>query len=297
MSLHFESPKFARHGWRKLISDSFYQKIHSFQFRGARRIRNFLGLEPIDPEKLVSAILCESTCENEVFVDVGSQHGRHVRALFEYNDEKTRAIAVEANPHLAAALKKNFEAEILNNRLQVVHAAAGQSDGRTVFHVNVRDSGYSGMRQRNLPECGADYVISDVEVVTIETLVASLEGRIACIKIDVEGAERDVLLGARTVLKHDRPLVLFECAKNAAPYYGYELKDLVEWFEDLNYRVATLAGQSVEARDSNQLFESGICHDFVAFPEEELELRLTTLRKIVGRILGVDISIKNQSAL
>ena len=294
--MNFFSPKFHVHGWRGMIPRKAYGSIHSWRFRGARRLRLLLGLEPADPELLVSTLVCRFTSPGSVFIDVGAQRGRHVKALFENPVGDVRAVAVEANPDLAAELATAFSSEISANRLLVVHAAAGEEGGTAVFHVNLRDSGYSGLQRRNLPECGPDYETREIGMVTIDQLAAESERTVSCIKIDVEGAEWGVLRGAVKTLESHCPVVLFECANNAAPFYGYGLKELVEWFNQRGYLVSTIAGQEVQIHSADALFKSGICHDFLAFSKDGSTRAFVESRNAANSLLGMKFDLEAKTS-
>ena len=62
--------------------------------------------------------------------------------------------------------------------------------------------------------------------------------RIDFIKLDVEGAEGQVLLGALQTLSHFHPVVLFEFIPQYAARFGWQSRDqLVELLEGLGYIV------------------------------------------------------------
>jgi hypothetical protein len=60
-------------------------------------------------------------------------------------------------------------------------------------------------------------------------------GRIDLLKIDVEGAELDVLRGGRNTIERDRPKILFECW---ADERGQRKEELFRYLrEELRYKV------------------------------------------------------------
>ena len=56
--------------------------------------------------------------------------------------------------------------------------------------------------------------------------------RIALIKIDVEGAELEVLEGGKSVISRDKPLVIFEHGLGAADCYGTTPEDIYDLLYD-----------------------------------------------------------------
>ena len=68
-----------------------------------------------------------------------------------------------------------------------------------------------------------------------------------------------------SINKH-KPLVFFECANNAALFYGYDLNDIRLWFEKYNYCVCTINGINLNFENAGHIYRENICHDFVALP-------------------------------
>ncbi len=78
----------------------------------------------------------------------------------------------------------------------------------------------------------------------VSTLDAELAGRRpALVKIDVEGAELDVLRGGRALLADARPLVVFEHVASAARLYGASSGEIWELLGSLGYRVFAATGE------------------------------------------------------
>ncbi len=59
--------------------------------------------------------------------------------------------------------------------------------------------------------------------------------RIDVIKIDVEGAELDVLRGTAEVLKHFRPLIVVEVNKETYASAGYTITELTDYLQGFGY--------------------------------------------------------------
>ena len=255
-------------GWRKHLPANVYLAIHGWSFKGATRLRRQLGLQPRDVEKLVSAYACAFTRPDSTFLDVGAQHGRHVRAVLESGPITANVVAFEANPSLALKFKDNFAEAIASSRLRVVNAAVADEPGTAEFFVNTFDSGYSGLVRRNIAETRDAYSQCTVARISIDGFSRDLEKKVSCIKIDVEGAEFAVLKGAERTLSESQPIVLFECASNAAPFYGHGLPEVVLWLNERGFAIATIDGQRISRDEAQGLFDSRSCCDFVAYPEE-----------------------------
>jgi FkbM family methyltransferase len=123
-----------------------------------------------------------------------------------------RHIAYEPLPELATRLAAEFPAVDVRGR------ALSDHGGETEFvHVLTRP-GWSGFRERPYP--GSETVRRIT--VTTERLDEALAPDYVphFIKIDVEGAEEQVLRGAQETIRRYRPVVALEHGVGSADYYG-----------------------------------------------------------------------------
>jgi FkbM family methyltransferase len=134
-------------------------------------------------------------------VDVGANHGywaTHVLSMC----RPVRYLAVEASPLLQAELSARLRNHVA---VEVAPVAAGRAAGRATFHLTADDAGASLLRPRSAEMrsvYGAGFEVAqavEVEVRTVGELTAGWD-RISLLKIDVQGAELDVLMGAKKIL-------------------------------------------------------------------------------------------------
>jgi Methyltransferase FkbM domain len=110
----------------------------------------------------------------------------------------------------------------------------------------------------------------DVPVSTLDTLLG--DQHVDFIKIDVEGAEFDVLEGARDVVAGSRPVILFEFGLAGADYFGVDAAKMYALLQALGYEVYTVADH-VEGREPLTLsaftthFNLNSKYNFVAAPK------------------------------
>ena len=87
--------------------------------------------------------------------------------------------------------------------------AVAESTGQADFYQFDKDISLSSLNRHAAERCGSPQV-NRVQVGTIDSVFAGRSEKISFIKIDVQGAELKVLLGAREVIFADRPVILFE---------------------------------------------------------------------------------------
>ena len=147
-----------------------------------------------------------------VFVDIGANVGAIALAVAEL--ARTRRISVvclEPNARLARRLRSNLLINQLED-VRVIEKAAASENGTITLYQVAGDAPNQGLSTTRDGISSEDREPTTVEAVTIDSLL--LEPDLATgplvLKIDVEGAEYEVLAGARETLANRRPAVVFE---------------------------------------------------------------------------------------
>jgi FkbM family methyltransferase len=181
-----------------------------------------------------------------VFWDVGANIGFYSLLILS-TDETATAVLFEPDPDNCALIRRTLsDGRIAQARL--IEAAAGATDGTAAFFAD-RVSGLTGSLQ---PEAEAfvrrNYAAAprrlDVLTVRLDSLLAGADPLPppTVIKIDVEGAEDDVIEGAAEILSRHAPLIVFES------FAGPE-GTTVRALEARGYRVVSAEGPDA-ARDA-----------------------------------------------
>jgi FkbM family methyltransferase len=197
--------------------------------------------------------------EDSSCVDIGANWGG-VTAHMVRMAPRGRHQAFEPLPHLAAELRRRYPG------VTVHEAAASDEAGEAEFHHVVDDAGYSGLRRRT-------YARPDVRVERIRVRTCRLDDvldpavPIAFVKVDVEGAELQVLRGARETLARWRPWVVFEHGRGAADHYGTTPELVYRALADCGLSVFPLAGGLPYAEDEfAAAFARGTRWNYLARP-------------------------------
>jgi FkbM family methyltransferase len=162
--------------------------------------------------------LCSPVCEGDVVLDVGAYIGTHTLAFSRAVGASGRVISIEPQLATFALLKKNVEANSVDN-VQLENAAASSEPGNLLIpsiHIEQPDSfGSASLLQAHLVESqgfgGASEPTSQDDVVRAITIDSIGVSHCALIKIDAEGMEESVLRGALLTLRRCTPIVYAEC--------------------------------------------------------------------------------------
>jgi FkbM family methyltransferase len=203
-------------------------------YPGARRL--------LHEEIAVEAVLAAVLRDDATYVDVGTNRGQLLRVALRAAPAG-RHVAFEPIPELAAELRREFP--LLDSRQLALSAQPGTAE---FCHFRTMD-GWSGLR-RSLEvsdERGAPEYI-EVRVSTLDVELAELQPRV--IKIDVEGAELEVVQGAREVLARAKPFVIFEHVPSASALYGSSPGAVWDELRALGYEIFAITGEGPFERDA-----------------------------------------------
>jgi len=184
--------------------------------------RDHMFFRPVIDEPLETAVVGRLLEPGMHVVDVGANRGWYTLYAAALVGPSGWVIAVEPDPVPLEMLRENVAANRLAN-VTIVDGAVGAEAGEFRF-VTERESALSHLA-RDESDTGATEF--RVQVQTLDDLIASSDrGAVDLVKVDVEGAEIDVLAGATHVLRDDRPVVLVEVEEAHQQRYGSTPSDV-----------------------------------------------------------------------
>jgi len=187
--------------------------------------RDLMRAYPVQVKRFYEDALLDymKNCQQPgVMVDIGGNIGNHsIYAAALLGRDVVTFEPVAAN---YACLLKNIADNGLADKIRPIQMALGQVAGRARA-VNLLATNCGAARLERASE-------GDIEVMRLDDYLPSFSAPVAIIKIDVEGMEADVLLGAKAVLEACSPVVFAESWGEAATQtltavmdgLGYRLK-------------------------------------------------------------------------
>jgi len=195
---------------------------------------------PTDYEPYLFQFLKKNCHEGYTFLDCGAHIGLFSVVGSRIVGERGKVVSFEPMPSIRAVLENTISINNCSNvtvRPEAVSSKIGEA--RFFDTGNVASNANSLVRQ----DRHAGNIT--VPVTTIDQVRAEMNLRINCIKIDVEGAEYDLLVGAEKTIKEDRPILFLSLHPPAIAQGGQSLEMIWNILAGYSYSVQ-LSGTEID---------------------------------------------------
>ena len=220
---------------------------------------------------------------DRAFLDVGANVG-----LYSYvaRGRASRVFAVEPHPGMAAALRRNFGGDV-----EVLEYALSDHEGTAELHVPRHEGGELTSRSSLEAEANPGFAEHQVGVELHRLDDLSLPP-LGLVKVDVEGHEKAVLVGAEATLARDRPALIVEVEERHHPGESARIFELLAgWgFEGFFLESGSLRPIAEFDPKRHQRPEdikrpgskraSGYINNFIFVPDDDAALRDRLLRSV-----------------
>lgn len=170
-------------------------------------------------------------------IDVGANIGFY-SVLFAKNLEEKKVLAIEPTQNSLNRLYKNIELNNVKNKVLVFNGAVANFSGNTEIKIIEGREEYSSIAAFKHPCVVNENFKSEIILVdTLDNLVTKYSLNPGFIKIDVEGSEHLVFLGAKKVLEVHRPIILSELSNLLLKANGSSSEEVVRFIKSYNYEV------------------------------------------------------------
>lgn len=181
-------------------------------------------------ESDLSTLFLNNLTNDSVVVDVGANFG-YFTCLAGSKigaGAKGRVFAFEPNPRLLTLLRDNCKINWSMAPIEIHDTAVGAAGGHAVLSIP-----RNGAANASLTQLGGDHDKVDVEVVSLDDSIPRTVA-VDLMKIDVEGHEMAVLLGARDIIDRSPNLhIVMEWSVVQIQEAGNSVDDIVDVILDL----------------------------------------------------------------
>ena len=188
-------------------------------------------------EPKTTRYLCETLGPGQVFLDIGANAGYFSLVASRCVGDSGKVLAVEPNPPMAGQVRQNVRRSGLRNIAVAETACTDSVEERELFIGNAYNTGNSSLSRENLAWTKS----VKVACTTVDRLVEEYQlHRVDLVKIDVEGAELQVLRGMRDTLARFRPKVVTELSPRLLEGFSITLDTVQEHLTRQGYTVMPL---------------------------------------------------------
>jgi FkbM family methyltransferase len=220
------------------------------------------GVFEIDNVRLMQSLARPGT----TIFDIGANIGLMSAPLLA-EKPACRVVSFEPSPNVLPFLQRTIAESAHRDRWILVPKAVGAQPGRLAFHLSdAANSVYDGIRATNR---AASVRQVEVEITTLDETWRELgRPKVSLIKCDVEGAEWDVLQGARECLTAERPPVLLEWNRDNLAAYQRPPESLVHFAAEADFALYAMPNL-VEIHTAQQLaVQMCLTESFLLYPNE-----------------------------
>jgi FkbM family methyltransferase len=169
--------------------------------------------------------------QGDNFVDVGAHIGRYTIIAAKHIGNLGRVIAIEAHPETFEVLKKNIALNRFHN-VTTINSVVSSQKGKVKLYLDGHDSGFTVYTTIMINRTKTEKFL-EVESNTLDNILNENNvQRVNYVKIDVEGAELEVLKGAVNTLSSNKDLTLLIEVHGEANYMP-----LLRIFKEHKFRI------------------------------------------------------------
>ncbi len=203
-------------------------------------------------EPWVTRIMHKTLRSGMRVADVGAHFGYHTCIMAEAVGRTGHVHAIEANPRMAALLRKTIAANDLFDYVTCHEVIVGDHSGQVDFHMLRGLTGSSSVipMQATAAGLGDTVEVARLKCEPLDAIIA--DGGLDAMKIDCEGSEPAIIAGAQRLL--DAP-ALRHIFMEYSPYFYTDRERPVRMFADLErvgFRFAVIERDSEPRRVSRE---------------------------------------------
>jgi FkbM family methyltransferase len=195
--------------------------------------RKILETGAWEPESINA--MADHLSPSGTFIDIGAHIGYYSLKAAMIVGPNGHIISIEPNPQTLPKLRGNIEASAARTVSVWPVACAASESTLQLYAAPESNTGESSLSKENASQEGAPVAYS-VPARPLDAIVKEAKlDRVDVIKIDVEGAEFEVLQGAAKTLDEYRPVLIVEMVPNQLKSMGSSIEEVTRFLASHGY--------------------------------------------------------------
>jgi FkbM family methyltransferase len=216
-------------------------------------------------ENETNLIIQEYIKEGDYVVEAGAQIGSETLLIANRVGKTGKTFAFEPNPLMMKRLQINTTLNDFKDRLALFEMALGEQDKDLSFYIKSEETSNQGMSSKY--RFDNDLIEINVRQQTLDNWMATQKiPKLDFFKMDVQGAEMDILNGASHTMSTHRPLIFLEADDLILSDTPYSIADLFKKLIHLNYTVYSIQKNGRLRQSSLSNLQGG---NWLAIPSEK----------------------------
>lgn len=194
-------------------------------------------------EEMESAFTLNNLKEADIFIDVGANIGYF--SMLVAQCKAAKVLAIEPAPKTYEILNMNIKHNMLDRVIEPFNVALGSHKSTVKFVSSLGPKSHIGYRVNNIH---AHLPTIEVKLTTLDEMLKDRQDikKVDFIKVDIEGAEYDFLLGASHTIEKFRPMILMEIQEQRLIKYGANSEKVFTYINDLSYKYLFVTDNSID---------------------------------------------------
>lgn len=176
---------------------------------------------------------CNHLKPSDMVLDIGGHIGLFAVVASRIVGEKGRVFSFEPTPFTRQVLSEVVKLNDCVGNVEVRGEAMSKEKGQAVFY----DTGDEISNANSLVKTERSKKGIEVTLTSVDEFAKERSLSVNCLKIDVEGAELDVLRGARATFLHSRPVARLGLHPPFIAQFGQTLEEIWDILESYKLRV------------------------------------------------------------
>lgn len=196
-----------------------------------------------EPDK--TQTICDLLKQGQTFIDVGGNKGDFSLLAAKITGDKGRVLTFEPEPENCHWFEKSIKLNHYDS-IQLFDLALSDSNGKAQLYLGEK----SGWHSLISAQGNTDNSTIEVEKRTLDSVLKENDiHQVDMMKIDVEGAEMEVLAGAEQVLNNNPDLILL---LDLHPHMGVNVVSICDYLSSKGFRIFRMKSPHDKLSEINQ---------------------------------------------